>query len=209
MATAKLFTPTGEARGEVELPAVTFGAAPNEHVIWEAVRNYLANQRLGTSNVRNRRVIHGGGRKPWRQKGTGRARAGTIRSPLMVGGARAFGPHPRDYSYTLPKKVRQLALRSALSAKAQAGEVRVVTDFQVVEAKTREVAQVLKSLDLAAQRCLLVVPANDPQLTRAARNVARLSVREYRLLNPYEVLHCDCLLLMESVVPKIEEAWGA
>ncbi|MBP6875144.1 MAG: 50S ribosomal protein L4 [Candidatus Eisenbacteria bacterium] len=209
MATAKRFAPTGEQRGEVELPSAMFGVEPNEHVMWEAVRNYLANQRQGTASVKNRRVISGGGRKPWRQKGTGRARAGTTRSPVMVGGARAFGPHPRDYGYALPKKVRRLALKSALSAKAGSGEVRIIEDFRVQEAKTREVARVMKSLELYASKCLLVVPEHDAALARAARNLPRLAVREYRLLNPYEVLHCDCLLVMESAVPKMEEAWGA
>ncbi|MFH1143617.1 MAG: 50S ribosomal protein L4 [Candidatus Eisenbacteria bacterium] len=209
MAVAKRFTSTGDEKGELSLPAATFDGTPNEHAMWEAVRNYLANQRQGTSSVKNRRVMRGGGRKPWRQKGTGRARAGSTRSPVWVGGGRAFGPRPRDYGYALPRKVRQLALRSALAAKAQADEVRVLVDFSLNEPKTREVAGVLKSLALNERKCLLVIAQHDPLLARAARNIARLQVREYRLLNPYEVLHCDCLLIMESAVPKIEEAWGA
>jgi len=209
MAVAKRFAHTGEAKGEVQLPEATFGIEPHAHVMWEAVRNYLANQRQGTAKVRSRGEMRGGGKKPWRQKGTGRARAGTIRSPLWVGGARAFGPRPRDYSYRLPKKVKGLALRSALSSKAGAEEIRVIADFQLTEPKTREVMGILRSLELEMARCLLIVPDHDPDMLRATRNIPKLSVLEYRLLNPYEVLHCDYLLIMESAVPKIEEAWGS
>lgn len=207
MAVAKLFAHTGKASGEIDLPAGTFGVKPNRHVMWEAVRNYLANQRQGTARVRGRGEVRGGGRKPWRQKGTGRARAGTNRSPLWVGGARAFGPKPRDYSYTLPKKVRRLALRSALSAKAEDGEVVILSDFRISKPKTAEVARILKSLELAGMNCLLVVPEHDPDLARAARNIPNLRTLEYRLLNTYEVLHAHRVLVMESAVPKIEEAW--
>lgn len=208
MAVANLFTQTGEAKGEINLPEGAFGLEPNQHVMWEAVRNYLANQRQGTASVRGRGEVRGGGRKPWRQKGTGRARVGTNRSPLWVGGARAFGPEPRDYSYALPKKVRRLALKSALSAKAKAGEVLVVADFQVAEPKTKEVARVLKGMELTKQKCLMVIPEHDPDLALAARNIPNLQLREYRLLNTYEVLHADRLLIFESAVPKIEEAWS-
>lgn len=208
MPAAKLFTHTGEAKGEMQLPVATFGVEPNQHVMWEAVRNYLANQRHGTAKVKGRSEISGGGRKPWRQKGTGRARSGSNRSPIWVGGGRVFGPTPRSYAYTLPKGIRRLALRSALSEKARTGEVRIVADFSLREQKTREVARVLKSLELGDQRCLLVLPEHDPGLALAARNLPRLSTRVYRLLNAYEVLHADCVLIMESAVPKIEEAWG-
>jgi large subunit ribosomal protein L4 len=207
MAVANYYTSTGQAKGEVNLPEGAFGVEPNRHVMWEAVRNYLANQRHGTAKVKTRAEVSGGGRKPWRQKGTGRARAGTNRSPLWVGGGRAFGPRPRDYGYVLPKQTKRLALRSALSAKAQAGEVLVISDFRVAEPKTREVARVLKSLELAETRCLLVVPEHDGDLARAARNIPTLNTRECRLLNAYEVLQAERLLIMESALAKIEEAW--
>jgi large subunit ribosomal protein L4 len=208
MPMAKYVAHTGEARGEVKLPETVFGLAPNRHVMWEAVRNFLANQRQGTSSVRSRAEVSGGGRKPWRQKGTGRARVGTIRSPLWVHGGRAFGPRPRDYSYELPKAARRLALRSALSQKAGAGEVTVVADFQLAEPRTREVARILQNLEVGEARCLLVVARHDPDLARATRNLPRLQTREYRLLNAYEVLHADRLLILESAVPKLEEVWG-
>jgi len=208
MAVANLFAHTGEAKGEVNLPEGTFGIEPNHHVMWEAVRNYLANQRQGTSAVRTRGEVRGGGKKPWRQKGTGRARVGTNRSVLWVGGARAFGPHPRDYSYRLPKRVRRLALKSALSTKAKEGEVLIVTDFKVDQPKTREIARVMKALQVSDQKCLLVVPDHDGDLARAARNIPNLETLEYRLLNTYQVLHADRVLIMESAVPRIEEAWN-
>ena len=208
MAVAKLYAHTGEAKGDVDLPAGAFGIEPNRHVMWEAVRNYLANQRQGTAAVRSRAEVSGGGRKPWRQKGTGRARSGTSRSPVWVGGGRAFGPQPRDYYYTLPKKVRRLALKSALSEKAAAGEVAVVAEFALSAPKTREVARIMKSLEIGSQRCLLVIPEHHEELARAARNIPNLQLREYRLLNAYEVLHAHRLLVMETALPKIEEAWG-
>ncbi len=208
MAVAKLYAHTGETKGDVNLPDGTFGIEPNRHVMWEAVRNYLANQRQGTSAVRSRSEVSGGGRKPWRQKGTGRARAGTTRSPLWVGGGRAFGPQPRDYYYTLPKKVRRLALKSALSEKAAAGEVTVVSSFSLPEPKTREVATVLKNLEIKGERCLLVIAEHDEELARAARNIPNLQLREYRLLNAYEVLHAHRLLVMEPALAMIEEAWS-
>jgi len=208
MPAAKLFTHTGEAKGEVQLSDTLFGIEPNSHVMWEAVRAYLANQRQGTARVKGRGEVRGGGRKPWRQKGTGRARVGTIRSTLWVGGARAFGPKPRSYYTALPKKIRHLALRSALSEKALADEVTVVADFQLAEARTREVAAVLKSLALGSERCLLVTAEHDADLARAARNIPTVRTLEARLLNAYEVLHVDRLLLMEAAVAKIEEVWG-
>lgn len=208
MAVAKLYAHTGEAKGDVNLPEGTFGVEPNRHVMWESVRNYLANQRQGTSAVKSRAEVRGGGRKPWRQKGTGRARAGTTRSPVWVGGGRAFGPQPRDYYFKLPKKVRRLALKSALSEKASAGEVSVVSDFKLPEPRTREVAKILKGLELEGKKCLLVVGEHDSELMLAGRNIPKLRMLECRLLNAYEVLHADQLLVMESALSKIEEAWG-
>ncbi len=206
MAVANKYTHTGDAQGEVTLPEAAFGVEPNQHVMWEAVRNYLANQRQGTAKVKSRSEVRGGGRKPWRQKGTGRARVGTIRSPLWTGGGRAFGPRPRDYGYALPKKVRRLALRSALSAKAQAGEILVLSDFQIEEARTRRIADILKSLELAEMKCLLVTSEHDPLLVRAGRNIPTLAIRESRLLTTYEVLQVERVLVFESALAKIEEA---
>lgn len=209
MPAAKLVAHTGEDRGETKLPDGAFGVAPNEHVMWEAVRCYLVNQRQGNASVKNRKQVSGGGAKPWRQKGTGRARAGTIRSPLWVGGARAFGPKPHEYSLAMPKRVRRLALRSALSAKAAGGEITVVSDFKLPEPKTREMTRVLRNLGIGNERCLLVLPAHDGDLLRAARNIPNLRALDFHLLNAYEVLHADRVVIMESAVNRIEEAWKA
>ena len=207
--TVKVYGMDGSEKGTATLPETLFAQPVHEHLLWLSVKRHLGNQRQGTAKVKSRSEVSGGGRKPWRQKGTGRARAGTNTSPIWPGGGRAFGPKPRDYGYRLPKKVKNLALRSALSSKAGAEEVRVLADFQLAEPKTREVAAVLRSLDLEAARCLLVVPEHSPEMMRASRNIPNLSVLEYRLLNPYEVLHSDVLLIMESAVPMIEEVWGS
>ena len=127
---------------------------------------------------------------------------------MWVGGGRAFGPQPRDYYFKLPKKVRRLALKSALSEKASAGEVSVVSDFKLPEPRTREVAKILKGLELEGKKCLLVVGEHDSELMLAGRNIPKLRMLECRLLNAYEVLHADQLLVMESALSKIEEAWG-
>lgn len=208
MAVAKLYTHLGEEKGEMNLPDATFGIEPNVHVMWESVRNYLANQRQGTAKVKTRAEVRGGGRKPWRQKGTGRARAGTSRSPLWVGGGRAFGPKPRDYSYNLPKKVKRLALRSALSSKVQSGGLLVISDFQLPETRTREVVTVLNNLKIKGTKCLVVLPEHNGEFARAARNIPKLKTRECRLLNTYEVLQADHLVIFESAIARIEEAMG-
>ncbi len=161
MPTAILRDPQGGEKGKVELPSSIFDSKINRHVMWEVVKTYLTNQRQGTSQVKTRGMVSGGGRKPWRQKGTGRARSGTNRSNIWVGGARAFGPSPRDYHRDLPKKVRKLALRSALSVRAREGQITVLTDPGVTEGKTREIYGLLRSMDLAGTKTLLVLDSND------------------------------------------------
>ena len=148
MATAKLYAPTGEEKGTVELPDWAFAQPIHRHAMWEVVRNYLANIRLGTVSTKTRSFVSGGGKKPFAQKKTGRARAGTTRSPIWVGGGRAHGPQPRSYSFEVPKKVRRLALRSALSMKARQEHVAVLSDLPLQDAKTREVYSVLRNLGI-------------------------------------------------------------
>src|SRR5262245_18161126 len=140
MATAKAFSAQGEAKGSVELPASLFDQQVNEHLLYLAVRRYLVNQRQGTSKVKSRVEVSGGGRKPWKQKGTGRARSGSNTSPVWVGGGRAHGPEPRDYRVELPKKQRRLALTSALSLKAREAKVAVLDDLSMSEPKAKTVA---------------------------------------------------------------------
>lgn len=206
MATAKLYAPTGEEKGTIELPEGTFDSRIHRHVMWEVVRNYLANIRQGTVMVKTRRMVSGGGRKPFAQKKTGRARAGTIRSPLWVGGGRAHGPEPRSYSYELPKKVRHLALRSALTLKARGEQIAVLSDLPLEAVKTREVFTVLRKLGIDEKKTLLVLPEHDERVLRATRNLPKVQAAVYRNLHTYQVLHCDRLVLLESTVRRMREA---
>jgi len=206
MPTAKLYAPTGEQKGTIELPEWAFGSRIQRHVMWEVVRNHLANARQGTSSVKNRACVSGGGRKPYAQKKTGRARAGSTRSPIWVGGGRAFGPHPRSYSYAVPKKVRRLALRSALTLKAREDQVAVLSDLPIENAKTKEVYTVLRNLGLAQTETLLVLPQHDERLLRAARNLPKLHMAVFTSLHTYQVLRSHRLVLLESTVGRMREA---
>jgi len=206
MPTAKLFTPTGEEKGTIELPEWAFGSKIRRHVMWEVVRNYLANQRHGTASVKNRAAVSGGGKKPWAQKKTGRARAGTTRSPLWVGGGRAFGPHPRSYAFELPKKVRRVALRSALTLKARESQIAVLSELPIADAKTREVYSVLRNLGMVQGKTLLVLPEHDPLMLRASRNIPKLRTAVFTNLNTYQVLNSDRLVLLESTVVRMRDA---
>jgi len=205
MPNAKLYAPTGEEKGTVDLPDWAFGSRIHRHVMWEVVRNHLANVRQGTSKVKNRAKVRGGGSKPWAQKKTGRARAGTRRSNIWVGGGRAFGPRPRSYSFEVPKKIRRLALRSALTLKAKDEEIAVLSELPINQAKTREVYSVLTNLGLDHTRTLLVLPDYDERVLRAARNVPKLETTVFSNLNTYQVLHSDRLLLLESTVDRMRE----
>lgn len=205
MPTATLRDPQGAEQGTVELPADLFEAKIHRHVMWQVVTTYLNNQRQGTSQVKTRGMVSGGGKKPFRQKGTGRARQGTSRSNVMVGGARAFGPTPRDYHHDLPKKTRRLALRSALSVRAKEGKVTILTEPGVAEGKTRELAGLLQRLNLAGTRCLLVLEANDPLVVRAARNLQGLTTTSAGQVNTYEVLHADHVLITSPALDALKE----
>jgi large subunit ribosomal protein L4 len=205
MASAKLFAPSGQQQGTVELPDWAFASPIHRHAMWEAVRNFLANQRQGTSSVKNRKLVSGGGKKPWAQKKTGRARSGSSRSPIWVGGGRAFGPRPRSYHYDLPRKIRRLALRSALSLKAREEQVAVLSDLPIQQVKTKEVFTVLKNLGLTGSKTLLVLPELDANVLRAARNIPKLQTEVFRNLNTYQVLRSDRLVFLESTVKRMRD----
>jgi large subunit ribosomal protein L4 len=202
---AKHYSAKGDEQGSVELPAAVFEQPVHKHAIWEAVRNFLANRRQGTASVKNRAKISGGGRKPWRQKGTGRARAGTNRSPLWRHGARAFGPRPRSYSYRLPRKVRALALRSALSARAADLAISVVDPLDYSAPRTREMAGLLKKIGIEGKSCLLVLGDQKPNTFLSARNIPRLRTVQVQDLNPYYVMQSDAILFELSGLEKIQE----
>ncbi|MBM3308246.1 MAG: 50S ribosomal protein L4 [Candidatus Eisenbacteria bacterium] len=206
--TIPILTRAGQTKGEVTLPAGLFGIEPNEHVMYEAVRTYLANQRAGTVSKKTRAEVAGGGRKPWRQKHTGRARAGSNTVPHWVGGGLAFAPKPRDHRMKLPKKVKRLALRSALSSKAAAGEIRATEDIELAKVSTKDVAAILKAADAGAGKVLLVVRAADERLLMSARNIAKLIVLEAKELTTYHLLWADRVVLTEGALKAVEEVFG-
>ncbi|MEA4901694.1 50S ribosomal protein L4 [Desulfitobacterium sp.] len=194
----------GSPVGELELNEYVFGIEPNTHVLHSAVVAQLASQRRGTSSTLLRGEVRGGGRKPWRQKGTGRARAGSIRSPLFRGGAVLFGPKPRDYGYSLPKKVRRLALRSALSSMVNEQKLIVLEDLSLTEAKTREVVKVLKALN-ANRKTMIVTDELNDTVERSARNIEGVKTTPVEGMNVYDLLYHDVIVMTKAAVAKTEE----
>jgi large subunit ribosomal protein L4 len=192
--------------GEVTLPDAVFAAEVKPHLLHEVVTMQMANRRQGTHSTLGRSEVRGGGKKPWRQKGTGRARHGTIRSPLWRGGGIVFGPKPRDYSYTVPKKVKKAALRSALSSKLGDGQVTVLEHFELPEIKTRGFVKVL--MTFGVDNVLIVVDGDNDNLRRSARNVPRVKVLKAEGLNVYDVLRYKTLVLTKGTIAKIEAALG-
>jgi large subunit ribosomal protein L4 len=205
---ARRYSAAGEEIGAVPLPETAFGQQVNVHVLWEASRCFLANQRQGTAKVKTRSEVSYSGKKPWRQKGTGRARSGTRGSPVWVGGGRAFGPKPRDYGYELPRKVRRAAIVSALSQKASEGAVLVIDAITLEEPKTKQVAALLRSMGLDGKKCLIVVPEVDPTLTRCAKNIARVCTRPASSLSAHEVIDSEAVVLVGEAAGRIEEVYA-
>ena len=197
----------GKKVSTIELSDAVFGMTPNEKVMHAAVVNFLANQRQGTQSTKTRSEVSGGGRKPWRQKGTGRARQGSTRSPQWTHGGVALGPKPRDYSYRLNKKVKRLAIVSALSAKAQAGEMVVIDKIEAAEYKTKTVAAMLKAVD-AAKKALIVTPAVDEKLVKSAANLAGVSTTVVGQINTYAVLNGGKLVISADAAKKLEEVFA-
>ncbi|MBC7186348.1 MAG: 50S ribosomal protein L4 [Calditrichaeota bacterium] len=195
----------GSTAAELEVPDEIFAAEPNRGVIHQAVVAELANRRQGTASTRTRSMVRGGGRKPWRQKGRGTARAGTIRSPLWVGGGRVFGPHPRDYHQKLSKKMKRLARISALSAKAKAQELLVVEDFSVESGKTRDMLSILQGIGVADKKTLLLIPAADEMLLRAGRNLPNLEIRQASTVSTYDILNCQMLVIQKSALDEMQK----
>ena len=200
---APIVNHANEQVGTLSLDDGIFAAEVNDALLWETVRMQLASRRQGTHAAKNRAAVRGGGRKPWRQKGTGRARVGTRSSPLWRGGGVVFGPSPRDYSYSMPKKKRRAALRSALAAKARDGELLVVRDLGLEEIKTKDLAEKLKAMGVV--NGLIVIPAKDEIIEKSARNLPKVKVLRVEGLNVYDMLKYDKLVLLEGVVEKLEE----
>lgn len=202
-----LYNAEGKVIGDIELNESVFGAEVRPDVMHEVVVNYLANQRQGTQSTKTRTEVRGGGIKPWRQKGTGRARQGSIRAPQWVGGGVAMGPKPRDYRYPINKKVRRLALKSALSSKVLDNEVIVLDSFTADEIKTKQVATLLANLGVN-EKALIVLPENDKNIVLSARNIRGVDTTYVGAINTYEVLnHTKCIILKDAA-QKLEEVYA-
>jgi len=190
-----------------ELKAEIFAVKTRPTLLHQAIVMQLANRRAGTAATKSKGFVRGGGKKPWRQKGTGRARAGSIRSPIWVGGGTTFGPHPRDYSYRMPRTARREALLSALSLKNQEGKVIVVDKFELEAAKTKIMARALSELNVAS--AVIVIADHDETLERSARNLSRVRVLRVEGLNVYDLLRHDHLIFTESALKLLEQRFMA
>ena len=207
MATVKVFDMAGSAVSETELSDAVFGIEPNVSVMHAVVINYLANQRQGTQSTLTRTEVSGGGRKPWRQKGTGHARQGSIRAPQWVHGGVAIGPKPRSYRYTLNKKVRRLAMKSALSAKVQEGNLIVLDTLTMDEFKTKTIKNMLNALGVE-RKALIVTAEAEPKVYRSANNIPGVKTATVGTLNVYDILNGGKFIAPKNAIAKIEEVYA-
>lgn len=199
-----LYNTSGEQVGELELNDDVFGVPVHHQVMHDAVVCHLARRRRGTHATKTRAEVRGGGRRPWRQKGTGRARHGTRRSPIWVGGGIVFGPHPRDYSYKLPKKMRRLAMKSALSSKCEDGDIMVLDSLLLNEPKTREMVNILNNLNINS-KALVVTAGADQNVYKSTRNIPGIKSVPAQSLNVYDILAHKTLLITKGAVSAVEE----
>jgi large subunit ribosomal protein L4 len=206
MATVKVFNMSGSEVGNIELNDSIFAVEVNEHVMHQAVVQYLANQRQGTQSTLTRAEVRGGGRKPWRQKGTGRARQGSIRSPQWTGGGVVFAPKPRDYSFKLNKKVKRIALKSALTTKVNEGKLIVIDELNLAEAKTKNMVAVLKNV--SAVKPLIILEEGNNNAVISARNIADAKTAGVNAINVYDILKYDTVVVTKAAVSKIEEVYA-
>lgn len=207
MPNVSVFDKTGAKISEVALADEIFGIEPNVSAMHLCVVNYLANQRQGTQSTLTRGEVSGGGKKPWKQKGSGRARQGSTRSPQWYHGGIAHGPKPREYGFSINKKVKRLAMKSALSAKAADDEIIVLDTFAQDEIKTKEIAKVLAALP-TGKKTLIVLPEKNDVLYKSARNIAGVKVTLVNTLNVYDILNSDKMLVLQDAVSKIEEVYA-
>ena len=197
----------GKKVNDVELKEDIFGIIPNEELVHSVIVNYLANQRQGTQSTKTRAEVRGGGKKPWRQKGTGRARLGSIRAPHWVGGGIALGPKPRSYSYKLNKKERRLAIKSCLSSKVIENELTVVDKFEFNEIKTKEVAKMLNSLKLEG-KTLILLPEKNEIIQKSARNIKGVKTLSVNTINAYDLVNYKNLVVTLDTVKRLEEVYA-
>jgi large subunit ribosomal protein L4 len=198
----------GSKSGEtLELPEEIFNVEPNDHAIYLSVKTFLANQRQGTSKAKERNEVRGGGKKPWRQKGRGGARAGTSRSPLWVGGGTIFGPKPRDYRMSLNKKVAKLARKSALTYKVKGEQIVVVEDFQLEAPKTKEFAGILSALKVSGKKVLFLTDGKQENVYMSGRNIERVKILEANNASAYDILNNQVLVLQKSAVESLTKTF--
>ncbi|MBQ6709052.1 MAG: 50S ribosomal protein L4 [Clostridia bacterium] len=207
MPNVSVFETTGKKVSDIELSEGIFGITPNVSAMHLVVVNYLANQRQGTQSTRTRSEVSGGGKKPWRQKGSGRARQGSTRSPQWTHGGIAHGPKPRSYGFSINKKVRRLAMKSALSSKVAAEELIVLRGLALDAIKTIEIVKVLSALE-TGKKVLIVLPEKDDIIYRSARNIAGVKTTLVSTLNVYDILNSDTIIVLEDAVAKIEEVYA-
>lgn len=207
MAKVTMLNMAGDNVGELELNDAVFGIEVNEFAVHEVIKNYLANQRQGTQSAKTRGEVRGGGRKPFRQKGTGRGRQGSLTSPSHIGGGVVFAPKPRDYSYTVPKKVKRLALKSALTSKVNDNEIIVLDSLSFEAPKTKEMKKVLENVK-AAEKVLIVLAEKDENVIRSASNLPKVTTTLVSTLNTYDILNATSFVITQDAVKKIEEVYA-
>lgn len=206
MPKANVYNSTGQTTGQVELPETLFGVKPRPHHLWRSVTAHLSNQRLGTVKTKGKGEVSGGGKKPFKQKGTGNARQGSIRAVQFVGGGIAHGPKPRDYSLGLPKKMRQQALAESLSDKALQGKIMVIEGIKFDAPKTKQAVGLLNSLGINGQKCLIVLDAANAATMKSFRNLPKTTVLSKENLNTYEIMNHDVVVLTQGTLKKLTEA---
>ena len=207
MPTVAVLDMAGKKVGSVELSEAVFGIEPNKAVMLDMVKNYLANQRQGTQSALTRAEVSGGGKKPWRQKGTGHARQGSTRAPQWTHGGIVFAPKPRDYSYTVNKKVRRLAMKSAFSSKVADNEMGVVDAIAMDEYKTKTVVEMLRALG-ADKKALIVLSEKNDKIVASAKNIPGVKTAQVNTLNVYDILNADKFIVVKDAVAKIEEVYA-
>lgn len=204
----KVYNQDGAEVGSVELSAEIFGIEPNEALVHQYIVNYQARQRQGTVQTKTRKEVSGGGKKPWKQKGTGRARAGTIRSPLWRGGGIVFGPHPRSYGSRFPKQMKRLAMASILSDKARTNAIKVVDQISLSEIKTKSLVGILGKLELKGKKCLILDEGKNNNVEMSCRNIPKAEYRRAALMNGYEALNSDVLVFTKAGLAKVQEVFA-
>ena len=207
MPKVNVYNQLGEVVGDIELNEAIFGIELNEHVVYEVVKNHLANRRQGTQSAKTRAEVRGGGRKPWRQKGTGRARQGSIRAPQWKGGGVVFAPKPRSYRYSVPKKVRRLAMKSVLSSKVLEGELRILDALTIDAFSTKKAKEILKNLSLET-KTMIVLPEGNDMIVKSFANLPKVETVVVDYMNVYDLMRFDNLVIVKDALSKIEEVYA-